>query len=825
MKKLSITTILIIILAFSVSAQENSVSVIVNVIPPYSHKVNDYIDNNRILVTLQYMGMGDNPEINVYLQGEVSNDGGDRIYTNKNHKPAQPITLTNGVPLTITPADLEDIFDFNYVETEGINKQDLYSGAGLPEGTYTICIQAYNFNTNQPVSAEEPGGCSAPFEILNLEAPEFIQPECGEIISNTNSDLSTKAQFMQGKLFSWIIPAFAPVPLEYKLDIKKIPAILEDDPADIMNSKSVIVEHTEYTNSTAIFIDNGQYEFEPGFTYIFTVTASDLDGNLVFQNNGLSEVCWFTYKNDYESLTQETLIEESGLTFLIPNEKYDTIKVNNETPFLLSWNWIEDYQTTNFKNSLEINDELYKELGVVKYRLNILPLESTDVNQLSDHEFSFQNLIETNFKEDAILRSYLNLPLETVQAAGFKNEYWYRASVEALDINNKVIRRAESVGFQYKQIADVEPTMIANVRANINYEFKGMPGQYKATNTPVTVQLMRSMNKSGGFGKKTSYTVIGESSVNTDDAGNINADVSVLSETISGDSIYSRIVMSNDYYIDELFPIMAVPVQGNDSLNMPVMSPDTVLVRFGQLTAKTFAYSLKLFVNKIYYGAPIMTGFSAFGGGALTEGNTTYSKVESGIPVVVYRKNKKNYIPPVEGDIQDYTHKTGFTEIARGHTQIEKNGAGQDVAFVKFNKLLASVFNGDQYYIVALNPAISEVNTNTKKATAQNYDTFVNPYTNQQYSENEFVAPEMQFKIDLPIVDASNREDSLYRSLTADYDIISTKPPTSRVKGKLVYKWESDDAGVLRPVANTSFKVVVDYFQDGAPLTGDGSFF
>ena len=126
MKKLSITTILLIILALGTSAQENSVSVIVNVIPPYSHKVNDYIDNNRILATLQYNSFNpDNTEIDVYLQGEVSNDGGDRIYTNKNHKPAQPITLTYGVPLTITPGDLEDIFDFNYVETEGIDKQNL----------------------------------------------------------------------------------------------------------------------------------------------------------------------------------------------------------------------------------------------------------------------------------------------------------------------------------------------------------------------------------------------------------------------------------------------------------------------------------------------------------------------------------------------------------------------------------------------------------------------------------------------------------------------------------------------------------------------------
>ena len=309
MKKRSITAILFILLALGTSAQENSVLVIVNVIPPYSHKVNDYIDNNRILVTLQYNSFSaDLPEIDVYLQGEVSNDGGDRIYTNKNHKPAQPITLSHGVPFTITIGDLEDIFDFNYVETEGINKQNLYSGAGLPEGTYTICCRAYNYNTNQAVSAEEPAGCSAPFEILNLEAPEFIQPECGEMLTNISPDEIIKGKFPsnftskqntkdimnQGKLFSWIIPAGAPVAIEYELEIKKVPVYLEADPADIMNSNEFFVEYTEITNATAAFIDYSKYEFEPGFTYIFTVTASDPNGNLVFQNKGQSEVCWFT---------------------------------------------------------------------------------------------------------------------------------------------------------------------------------------------------------------------------------------------------------------------------------------------------------------------------------------------------------------------------------------------------------------------------------------------------------------------------------------------------------------------------------------------------
>ncbi len=327
MKKLSITTILLILLALGTSAQENSVLVIVNVIPPYSHKVSDYIDNNRILVTLQYTSFNsENSEIDVYLQGEVSNDVGNRIYTNKNQKPAQPITLTYGVPVTITPGELEDIFDFNYVETDGINKQDLYSGAGLPEGTYTICVRAYNYNTNQPVSAEEPGGCSAPFEILNLEAPEFIQPECGAILTNISPDeiikgifpsditsrQNTRENISQGKLFSWIMPAGAPMDIEYELEIKKVPDYLEADPADVMNSNEFFVEYTELTNLTAAFIDYSKYEFEPGFTYVFTVGASDPYGNLVFQNNGKSEVCWFTVEADDEQPAFEPVLGIAG---------------------------------------------------------------------------------------------------------------------------------------------------------------------------------------------------------------------------------------------------------------------------------------------------------------------------------------------------------------------------------------------------------------------------------------------------------------------------------------------------------------------------------
>ncbi len=306
------------LLAFNSQAQENYVSVVVSVIPPYSHKVNDYIDNNQILVTLQYIAFNNgNPEIDIYLQGEVSNDGGDRIFTNKNHKPTQPITLSQGVPYTITPDDLEDIFDFDYIETEGINKQNLYTGAGLPEGSYTICVRAYDFNTNKPVSDEEPGGCSAPFEILNMEAPEFFLPECGATITPDATLVdSINNTYLSGQFFSWIMPSGGVKvgQLEYHLKIKAVPTQANINPQDIMNDKSIAVDYDEITEASGIYVDNQKYVFESGNTYIFTVTASDPEGNLVIQNNGESEVCWFNFQ-EFDSYYGDLIFSETPKDF------------------------------------------------------------------------------------------------------------------------------------------------------------------------------------------------------------------------------------------------------------------------------------------------------------------------------------------------------------------------------------------------------------------------------------------------------------------------------------------------------------------------------
>jgi hypothetical protein len=183
--------------------------------------------------------------------------------------------------------NIQDIFSTSQLVYAGITEQEIIRGNGLPEDDYTICLRAYDYLTNQPLSDEDPAGCCPPFPVTSIEPPVITQPFCGEEITATSP---------QNLIISWTRPAGAPVTTRYKLQmIEVVPGTHNIQNA--FNSAAQPIFFETNTNTTAFVYGPAQPALVKGKTYAFAVTAYDPARHHNFRNYGQSEVCSFIWKS------------------------------------------------------------------------------------------------------------------------------------------------------------------------------------------------------------------------------------------------------------------------------------------------------------------------------------------------------------------------------------------------------------------------------------------------------------------------------------------------------------------------------------------------
>ena len=275
----------LLLLATTAIGQSYPVRITIAVTPPYSTRISEYTSQpNKIMATVQSLAAG--RPLSIYLSGSISSDGGVSISTRPGYKPAQPIILNPGTPMLLNMNNIGDIFNENNLVYAGITQEEIIYGNGLPEDSYVICLQAFDYATNQPLSEEEPMGCSAPFNITSLEPPVILQPLCQDTL---------RAIKPQNVLISWTRPVGAPFNTHYRLlMIEVLPSDRDINAA--MNSASHPVFFETNVTANAFVYGPAQPTLVEGKTYAFQVTAIDPSGKASFRNGGTSEVCSFTWK-------------------------------------------------------------------------------------------------------------------------------------------------------------------------------------------------------------------------------------------------------------------------------------------------------------------------------------------------------------------------------------------------------------------------------------------------------------------------------------------------------------------------------------------------
>lgn len=797
--------ILLAICVSSVSLAQ--VNINIAIAPPYSTRISDYANNpGKVILTLNYTAGAVGGTMRVLLRATVTGDNGIVLATKNNYMPPAPIELQPNVPKVVDIQTIRELFYINSFTVQGITSREIFDKGGLPEGNYQFCVRAFLYdNPNVAVSPAAPGGCTF-IRLTQLDPPILVKPLDKEVVANNG---------IQNIIFSWNIAPGAEPGTQYLFRMIEMLDSTKNQ-NDAMNARTTPTFYETVVNNNILLYTPAHPLLVAGRKYAWAITALPGRNGTAYKNNGRSEVRSFVYGNPLPTINTTT----DKISFILPNTKQNQFVVNNSKPLIISWNWFNDTQKTD---TVFINDTLYKKYGVVKYVVNIEGLNNPSANQLSNKNFKTTFTINTINNS---LASNISLTKSQLLQAGLQNNYWYTASVEAIDAQNKLVRKEKSVAFRVNLINEDNVPLVANVKAQIKYRFYGKPGLYNAINTPIEANILSLVKNTPPSsvlpqtsigGEK--YYVVGSAIGNTNKDGFLNININYNSPDATL-PLFVHLKSLNGYYlIDSLTP------------QKISQQKDTGSVNLGQVIAHTLGYTLEVNVQKFYPAYNIKQNADgklsftvdtnnnnkqyAFDKDKGMYYNTGISTPQAGITVLLFRKDKKDYVPPVEGSITEGNSKQGFVMVAQGTTTIQKQN-GKDVALVKFDNLLANIYAGDEYYLLV--PDGKNFKYNNGKSTISLNGKEVSINTNTTLSE-DFFAEEKIIKVPAPkTFFGIMLRDSLYRTISTNYNITSKKPPTSLVKGKLLYKWDSDKKGILRPYANQTFKIVVDYLADNQSI-------
>jgi hypothetical protein len=773
-KELAKSLVLLVIFAtigfVAIAQNAAQVSITVNILPPYSPYYSDYSGANAGKVLLIIRNLT-NTQKRIKLTGEVVGNNGIKVSTKSTYVPLQPIILLPNETKQLNGAALKDIFDLNSLNVYGVDKVKLVQTSRLPEGDYTFCLQAVDMSNNQIITNTAPQGCTS-FSVKYPEAPILINPATNNYIKPT-----TVPNF----IFTWINAGVVPINTQYTLQVAEMP-LTAVDPNQVLNAVSFPIVNKKINATSYTYLPSDPI-LKLGQRYAWRVQAVDLTGKVAFRNDGKSAAAVFTYG---EKPTPPIAQELAKLLVANPSGTNAQITVTKQNPLNFSW-FLTKQSELNQKN-LILDTNLYKAYNIKRYNVVV----STKVNGAFITLFT-STLRETN---GVLLNNFKKSKTEAL-AMGFVDKKEYRLKVQALDSEGKLVVESFIAPFTFNIGQDVDDVIIVKVKTKLRYTFEGKPGDYPVAKTPVTVKVVGSQRLSDGSLRST----FAEASAETDAEGNLVVDVPIKKKYALFD-FNATMTIANAYY-------------GSKNLkriSIPTLKTDVNIVDLGTQFSNVYAYGLKLYVQKEFPTFKVENQNKSYltnnneqsEFGYDEKGNLVYNvktkEHEAGVNIRLYRKGKQAYIPPSEGTVQrlGLIKKELDVLIAEGKTQLETvNGVTK--SYVKFEKLLCNIYEGDEYYALATGA------TNVTKLGGVNGSSkyFIKERSEQAFG-NGYTASEKTLRF-LP------KQDIPYSEFEDTYTIISNKPPQSVVSGRISYQWLKNDDKIRRAYANQPFQIKIGY--------------
>ncbi len=197
-----------------------------------------------------------------------------------------PITLSPGQVREIRFRELRALYGdvtANDFIIDGFNYEQIIREERLPEGTYSLCIEALDFFTDEQLSMD--GSCGF-FPIIAYDPPIIIFPEQGASLTATNP---------QNIIFTWT-PTGLPQTTKYRFQLVNTEDYQFTNPFDVFNYQGEVFTYQQNDLQTTFFhYDISRPPLQEGATYALRVQAYDDDNELNYINGGWSEPAAFTY--------------------------------------------------------------------------------------------------------------------------------------------------------------------------------------------------------------------------------------------------------------------------------------------------------------------------------------------------------------------------------------------------------------------------------------------------------------------------------------------------------------------------------------------------
>jgi hypothetical protein len=281
MNRFITTLVLCVLMTAQALSQQLTVNVMIQ--PPYSNKIADYLEKgDNVLIRVTNLSA----QVQQFkLIPSIEGNNGVIAKVKDDFQPSSPIILSPGE---------SRLFSFNQLKTyngnlkqsdillQGVSLNVFENSGVLPEGAYTICVKALQYNTGSQLSG--PGGCGN-ILITSYDPPIILMPQNQTQITKLNPQLYT---------IQWT-PSGISGQTRYMIRIVDVTALNVLNPNDVFNNPQLIPYFEQSNILTGIFIyDIGKPMLFEGNTYAIQVTAYDPQGKLSYKNNGKSQAHVFT---------------------------------------------------------------------------------------------------------------------------------------------------------------------------------------------------------------------------------------------------------------------------------------------------------------------------------------------------------------------------------------------------------------------------------------------------------------------------------------------------------------------------------------------------
>lgn len=269
-------------------AQTFPVTITTQLTPPFTGYLPDYsaagMEKLRVLLLFNDFTK---PVYNIKLKIKISGQGIN--IESKSYYFEGPYTIEPGVPLQISGSDLGALLNSNNLDFSGISQSQYEQRKVLPEGFYSVCITAYDYNNpnNIKVSNE-----SCAYGMMILSDPPYLNlPGCGASLNVINPQQIT---------FNW-----TPINMASPNSANQTDYVLElfevrpagQNPNNIVQTLPPIF--TETLTTTTFNYGITEPPLIMGMEYVWRVRAVDQSGRDLFKNQGYSQICTFTWGSQY----------------------------------------------------------------------------------------------------------------------------------------------------------------------------------------------------------------------------------------------------------------------------------------------------------------------------------------------------------------------------------------------------------------------------------------------------------------------------------------------------------------------------------------------